>query len=106
MYSIEIKHMNTIIEIISKPQKPQINMYVHKNKITICIVTWELPAKSGPLFHCVRHPVSLQGMLHNAAALEWFKTKFNFISKAQLQLTSSLENDNLDICSDSTGWQY
>lgn len=49
-YSTEKKHLNTIIEIISNPQKPQISIYVHKSKITICIVTQELPPKSRPLF--------------------------------------------------------
>lgn len=65
-YSIEKEHMNIITEIISNPQKPQINIYVHKNEITICIATQELPPKGGPLFHCVL----LQRKLQNPAALE------------------------------------
>lgn len=68
-YSIEKKHMNTIIEIISNPQKPQISIYVHKNEITICI-GMGISTKSGPLFHCVHYPVSLQRKLQNPAALE------------------------------------
>jgi len=102
-YSIEKEHTNTIIEIISNPQKPQISSYVHKNKITMCLLTQELPPKSGPLNHCAHYPVSRQRKLQNPAALEKFETNFCLISNAQLQLTPPLEKNDLDLFLDFTG---